>query len=237
MQPISPIYFIDYSKISDTLMWLDMDHSLKFCVTLKKYDNGNENNFHKEYTYLNTSNNTMNISIVRNYNFYFLLEDKKNKTTGSVAFRPGDVELFKMVINNNIYPWFIGRSRVYEKKDGCLIVKGKAKVQFPLNNQNYIEISPIVIEFENSSEQKEGIRLVINRSDNYFDITIDKFMEFSYIMCNTDMVNAAMNMLTYVKSKPYGVNMVDIHNNTQWNRNSNYNSGNSNNGGKSGFFK
>ena len=110
MQPISPIYFIDYSKISDTLMWLDMDHSLKFCVTLKKYDNGNENNFHKEYTYLNTSNNTMNISIVRNYNFYFLLEDKKNKTTGSVAFRPGDVELFKMVINNNIFPWFIGRS-------------------------------------------------------------------------------------------------------------------------------
>ena len=60
-------------------------------------------------------------------------------------------------------------------------------------------------------------------------------MEFSYIMCNTDMVNAAMNMLTYVKSKPYGVNMVDIHNNTQWSRNSNYNS--SNNGGKVGFFK
>ena len=220
---ISPIYFIDYNKISDTLMWLDMNHSLKFCVSLKTYNNGMESSFHKEYQFMSNTNNTMNITISRNYNFYFLLEDKKNKSTGSIVFKPGDIELFKMVIHNNIYRWFIGSSRVYEKKDNVLIVKGKEVIQFPFNNQSYIELRPIVIDFENSHEQKEGIRIAINSAGNFFDLTIDKFLEFTGIICNTDMVNAAMNMLTYVKTKPYGINLTDINSNTSWNRNTNGN--------------
>lgn len=214
----SPIYFIDYSRISDTLMWLDNDHILKFCVSLQKADGkGNTNSFHKEYTYMNKNTNMELISIVRNYSFYYLIECPKNKSSNNtIVLRPADVELLRMFIPNNIYPWYIGsneKKRAFINNDGKLLAKTDFKAQFPLSDQSFLEFRPTVIEYENTHEQKEGIRFIINSASNYFDISVDKFLEFSSYVVRTDMLNAAMNMLTYVKTKPYGLNMNNLNSN------------------------
>ena len=57
---------------------------------------------------------------------------------------------------------------------------------------------------------KEGIRMYINSDDTYVDYDINKFMEFFYYMMNTDMYNAAQNMIQYIKTQPYGTNLKDL---------------------------
>ena len=213
---ISPIYFTDYNNISDTIMWFNNQYSLKFNVGLKhKNANGDQVSFHSEPR----ASDGSSMNIKRNYKFFFTIEDKE-QFTNNVLFRPSDVEMLKLVIRNNIYPWFIGDKVIFgHDKDGKIIIKGNYnEVKFPLNDQKYIIFYPIVLEFEDHST-KQGIRIVMNNSENFFDISIDKFLEFAYYINNTDMVNAAMNMLTYVKTKPYGVNVYEYEKRGNFNTN------------------
>ncbi len=236
----SPIYFIDYSKISDTLMWLDNFHILKFNVTLQKANtsSGGMSSFHKEFSFMNKNTNTEMISISRDYSFYYSIEEAKNKNwNNSLILRPGEVEVLGMIIPRNIYPWYFStteKQSAFMTKDGQLVVKSGLKAQMPLNDKSYLEFRPIVIEFENSHEQKQGIRFIINRSDNYIDMSIDKFLEFNAYILRTDMLTAAMTMLNYVKTRPYGMNMIGSRSNNNYQQNnSNYSN---NSGGKKGFF-
>ena len=68
---------------------------------------------------------------------------------------------------------------------------------------------PIIITYEDGT-LKEGIRMIINNKNNFIDMDINKFMEFYYYICNTDIYCAATNLLNYVKIGPYGMNQSDI---------------------------
>lgn len=245
---VSPIHFIDYNKISDSLMWFDSTHVLKFCVVLQKKDKkGDIVPFHKEFSFMNKSNNTEQLTIVRDYSFYYIIEDIKNKgnftaNNTSILLHANDVELLRILLERNLYPWFLPptRDKIFGKDNmNRLIVKGNQKVQFPVTNRSYLEFRPTIIEYENTDEQKEGVRLIMNDIDNFIDISIDKFMEFGNYIIHTDMINAAMNMLTYVKLRPYGTNLFDFN---QQNTTTNYiatpnnNRPNYSNNNKKGFF-
>jgi hypothetical protein len=93
--------------------------------------------------------------------------------------------------------------------------------KFVISNTSYIGFKPIVYYYKNSDEVKQGVFVEINSPDNSFEISIDNFLQFTSIVLNTDMVNAAMNMLNYVKSKPYGMNNIELKDNNGSNNNRN----------------
>jgi hypothetical protein len=217
-------------------MWLDGTRVLKFTVSLRKMNSKNNmmQFYHKEFAY-NSGNDAL-ISISRDFNYYYTIDDIKNKQD-TIVLRPGAVEMLRMLFTNNIFPWFYGSKTAFVNKDGELNVVSKKSEQMPLDNKTYIEFRPIVIYFDNTAEQVPGVRLTINRSENLIDIPLDKFMEFASILIRTDMINYAANMLTYVKSKPYGTNLNYANNFNNNFNNSSYRPNNSNyNGNGGGFF-
>lgn len=207
-----PFTFVNYDRISDTLLWLGKTGNfesvvLKFCVDLVKQDmNGNEKHFHSEYKYYSKKFERYSQSITRNYNCYFVINTGLDNM--GAVLHISDVQILNLVIESSILPWFIGNTRIFSMKDDKMVIlKDYTEVTVPLNERSYLRFSPVTINFEDQNVYKEGVRLEINDSDNCIDITVDKFMEFVYILRNTDMINLAANMINYVKIPPYNVNL------------------------------
>lgn len=206
------INFLDYDRISDTIMYLSQYITLNFCVSLSR-KNKNTNQvlrFHSEYKYVNDYRECY--SIKRNFNAYFILNDARDYNN-SFVIRAQDIVLLQMIMQNNIIPWFIGNKRIFGLDDkNNIIIKGKyTPVDFPISDYKYISFSPIVCVYEDGAT-KEGIRLTINDKMNFVDIDVNKFMEFYYYICNTDIYTAAVTLLNYVKISPYGENLMDMNN-------------------------
>lgn len=206
------ITFLDYDKISDTIMYLSKTVTLNFCVSLTRR-NTNTNKivpFHSEYIYNSDYKNKKCYSIKRNFNAYFIINDY-NDYNNSVMIRPQDIVFLQMLLQNNVIPWFIGSKRIFSiDSDGKIIIKGKySPAEFPVSEYKYISMLPIIITYEDGT-LKEGIRMIINNKNNFIDMDINKFMEFYYYICNTDIYCAATNLLNYVKIGPYGMNQSDI---------------------------
>ena len=203
--------FMDYDKISDTIMYFTSEVSLKFVVNLsRKNKSGDRTSFHSEYGYMSNYTNRKSYSIKRNISCFFSVDDCKD-FNNSIIIRPQDVILLKMIMDNNIIPWFIGNTRIYDfDKSGKLILKGKwSPADFPLSDYKFMSFMPIVITYQDGT-LKEGIRIIINDKNNFIDIDINKFFEFYYYICNTDMYNAAATLLNYVKCGPYEQNYFDM---------------------------
>src|SRR5574344_1055570 len=232
--------FLDYDKISDTLMYFSKEISLNFCVGLtRKNQQGQFVSYHNEYGYKN--NGKQCYSIKRNIYSYFIINDYRD-FNNSILIRPQDVSLLQMILNSSIIPWVVGPKRIYSfDSNQKLIIKGKwSQVDFPLSEYKYLSFAPIIIAYQDQT-MKEGIRITINNKSNYIDIDINKFMEFYYYICNTDMYSAAIGLLNYVKSGPYGMNLhnIDSDNNNDY-RNDSFgdwdDAKRSNKGKKNSFF-
>lgn len=202
------IHFLEYDKISDTLMFFSPNVTLKFVVQLSRVKDNKRFSFHNEYGYNNKGYKAY--SIKRNINCFFLIDDAENFDNG-IMIRPQDVTLLGMVMQNSILPWIMGDTRVYGiSEENKLILRGKyKKVDFPVSDYKFISFLPIVIDY-NDNTSKEGIRMIINSSDNVVDINVNQFLEFYYYITTVDMYGAATNLLNYVKTQPYGMNMYDM---------------------------
>ena len=200
---IQPISFIDYNKIQDNLVYFSKVYSLKFNVVLKRRDkNGNWISNFNEYGYKYSDSNELQYVIKRNISYYYSIDSKENYENG-VMITVRDIEPLKMLIDNQIMPWFIGPNRIFNKVKNKLVISGKFEnAEFPISESKYLIFYPIVLDFEDG-KSIEGIRIEINTPENYIDISVSKFMEFIYYIKNVDMYNAACNMITYVKTPPY----------------------------------
>lgn len=199
--------FTYYDKISDTLIYFNNDISLKFIVSLnRKGADGNIINFHNEYSYDSSYFGKKSYAIRRYFVPYFSLDDKRD-FKNNIMIKPSDVCLLQLVMNNNIIPWVMGNSRIYGMdKEGKIIIKGKwSQADFPLSDYQYLSFIPIVVTYDDNTT-KEGIRMVMNNKDNFIDMDINKFMEFYYYINNTDIYNAAIGLVNYVKTQPYCIN-------------------------------
>lgn len=208
----APFSFVNYDKISDNLLWLGRtgngeNVTLKFVVDLVKLDQyNNERHFHLESKFYSKKFQRNSQSITRNYSCYYIINT--GMETLGCMLRPSDVQLLNMLIDSNIMPWFMGETRIFGMKGDVMRVLGDYIDQtLPLSERSYIKFTPIVITFENTNSYKEGIRLELNDRDTCVDITIDKFLEFVYILRNTDMINLAASMINYVKIPPYNINV------------------------------
>ena len=206
--------FVDYDKITDTLLFFNNIITLDISTQLSRKDQKTSNvlSFHSEYTY--PINNRNNHSIKRYINCFFIINNKKDYTN-SVIIRPGELPLLQMIMENSFH-WFMGNKKIFGFNDNNeMIIKGKySTLDFPLSDYKYIAFEPVIIQFQDSTF-KEGIRMYINSSEIFVDMTIDKFMNFYYIVKNLDIYSYCANMLCYVKTPPYNQNMVYLDDNNE----------------------
>ncbi|MCD8224326.1 MAG: hypothetical protein LUC99_05700 [Clostridiales bacterium] len=212
---ISPIHFLDYDKISDTLLYFSRTISLRFNVRLaSKNRDGRRKPYHVEYRYPTEQYSNVGevISLKRDFRFYFSIEDADDLKNG-VMITPQDVTILKLRIENSILPWFIdGKRNIFGENpdNGKLIITGQWEPQYMIfKDYKYLEFMPIVLEDENGKTDR-GIRMCMNSTGNFTDMSLYTFMEFYYYIANTDMYSVAANMLVYVKMQPYGTNLVNV---------------------------
>lgn len=207
----SPIFYMDYDKISDTLIYFSQDIVFRFNVQLaKKNKNNNDRRmfFHKEFEYESKYSDVGKVrSIKRDMSFYYSIDDNRNYLDG-IMIGINDIYLLKTLIEKNILPWYIGGKSIYGNSpdDNKLIIKGRwSSQQFALSDYKYITFKPVVITYENDTTNF-GIRMELNRGDNFVDIDLNKFLAFFQIISCTDMYSVACSMVNYVKSAPYDIN-------------------------------
>ena len=220
MQVVKPFSFTEYDKISDTLMFLNEYYVLRFVVGLKRKNSYNKSNrsFHRETVYI--KNGERHYNILLDYKFYFLISNIKEKDDylmNSVIIRPQDIISLSYLIDNHIMKWYMGDTRIYKMKNERLMISGKyTNAIFPINEGSFLVFSPTVIFTDSNSAKKqyiEGIDITIN-DNSTIELSLTKFMELAYYLTKTDMVNAAMNLINYIKSPPYGENLFDINTGT-----------------------
>jgi len=202
--------YTDYDKITDILMYLSSEITLKFSVVLSKAVSKTDNTrkfLHSECIYNSKYRNVNeSLSIIRTMNTYYFLIDLKNDFLGSIVLRPGDVEILKMLLNQKVLPWFFGNKTAFQIRDNKLYLgEYSGTVMFAQSDYKYLGFTPMVITYEDG-RSKQGIRVNINNQDTFADLDIDTFMTFVNIIKCTDMYNAACNLVNYVKMPPYGIN-------------------------------
>lgn len=203
--------FTDYNKITDILMYLDDKGKIRLSLVVKlnsKDKNNNERNFHSEYHYPNEYKGINRYSITRNFSEYFLLGDPKD-FKNSVVIRPSDLMMVRLILDTVVRPWFIGNGYLYTLKDDKLMLTGKFNdAEIAFDDYSVIHLHPITYTFRDG-RMSEGVRIYINSKANFCDMPITKFWEFYYYMTQVDIYTAASLMVNYVKTQPYGQNMLE----------------------------
>ena len=207
------IIFLDYDKISDTLIYFSQEITLRFNVQLGRKDkDGKRKFFHRETAYESKYSNVGPVaSIKREMNFFFSIDDSRDYLN-NIMIGIQDVFLLRILMEKNIIPWFIGNKNIFglSPDDGKLIITGEWKLQqFTLTDYKYLQFEPIILDYEDG-KSGYGIRMTVNHPENFVDIDLNRFMAFYYIISNTDMYSAANSMVCYVKQEPYGINMYNM---------------------------
>lgn len=205
---VSPIRFEEYDRISDTVLYLNGEVTLKFNVTLAKKDMSGGRRFfayETEYTSRYIGTNVAR-AINRNITYYWTIDIKKRFGDG-LLINNNDIYFLRYLWKNQIEPWFFSREkRVFGIKDNMLIMKGKySPAVYAISETKALSFEPLVLSYEDGT-YKEGCRISINNVES-IDITVDKLVQLFQILLETDMYNAALTLINYVKAQPYGVNI------------------------------
>lgn len=202
------IHFTDYEKISDVLMFINKDVNLCFNVSLAyRAQNGNRNHFHKEYSYKSRYVDKDNVvSIKRNFKYYLSIDIKDN-FNNNVMINTSNILALRMRLKI-VYNWL---TTLFKYKDDKLVIIGKWNDNILyLNQYSCLKFEPTVCVYEDGT-YKEGVRIYINNEDIYFDMDIDKFMEFYYLIDTIDMYQSAITLLNYLRPE-YGSNITYLNN-------------------------
>ena len=200
--------FLDYDRIEDTLFYFDSNTTLNFVVQLSRKDKlGGRRHIHYETEYGSSYNGyDVGHSIKRSMFFYFVIKDKNDFTNGFLL-KQQDVYMITRVIEEQLLPYIIGKKRAFNIIDNQLELNGEySPVVYATTETKFLAMSPIVLRYDNN-QSKEGVRITLNADGNYFDLPIDNFLQFYYILKNTDMYGTAATLINYVKLPPYGLNV------------------------------
>lgn len=191
--------FSDYKRVTDTLLFLDLNYSLTFTtVLMSKNQSGSDSFFQSEYM-----DQEGHISIYRQIKCYYVIEEKKTFGGGFLLW-PNDVFFLCKTIEEKVFPWFFGNENIFAVKENKLVVLGKySPVDYIRSMEQFLKFYPVIVTFKDGSE-KEGVRIYVSSEEKYMDIDIDKLVQLFYILKNTDMMNLAYNALSYAKIGPHG---------------------------------
>ena len=207
----------DYDRISDTVMWLGVGASLKFNVDLyynRKDPRSNtysKENFHKEYAYSPDNDLSYRVKIVRNFNYYFLLDINRKDTKDNVAITANNI--YFVIFNlKRVLKWFTGENGVntiFYKKDGRISIPSHPEpIRINLANAQYIEIEPAV--YTINGYDTIGVNVFINRDTSSFFMNSDLVFSLYHMLNTCNMYALAQNMLNYMGRPDYGTNLTNI---------------------------
>ena len=208
---VKPVSFLEYGRITDTIMWFDTKTKLNIVVNLT-YSNkskGKSGSNLSEYQYYNENLGQNMISVKRSIDCFFCIDSVDKEIFLPIS--PRDIYIVQKAMTNMVLPWYFGDKTMFRMdNNGRLVLKGKyTPVEIPFNNTNFIRFDPIIIDYADGT-CKDGVRITINDNNTYIDCSVNKLLEFYYYIMNTDLVCAAQNMINYIKTPPYGEGLINI---------------------------
>ena len=211
------IHFLDYDKISDILMILNDYINLSFNVSLAyRRDDGTRNHFHKEYCYKSRYIDKGNVVSLKRHFKYYLSIDIRDDFNNSVMIFPSHIIALRMKLKI-VYNWL---TTLFKYQDDKLIISGTWSDNYLyLNQYSCLKFEPTICEYSDNT-YKEGVRIYINNESLFFDLDIDRFMEFYYIIDNIDMYQNAIILLNYLRPEP-GTNIMYMNSANSENNNKN----------------
>lgn len=211
---IRPMY-MDYDKISDDIMYLGAKLYLRMNVYLSnKYEKDGENYripFHKEYRYDSKYASNKLVTIRRSFD-YFISLDKTDSEMSSVIFKNQDMILLRTKLGQ-VSQWFT---------DGTFAVKNKQLIVYKKKNPilmegltfgKYIQFDPVVLVWEQTGTQEQGVRITLSDPSIYADISIDKFYGLLYCIQSMNLYQSAQILLNYIQRPDFGTNMMEFEHN------------------------
>lgn len=208
---MQPIEFDDYDKISDDMMYLGNNISLRFNVLLSRKASMVDNTrrfFHSEYQHKSKFIDTdSSISIKRTFSYYISIDVGGDRWDSSVMIRIQDILALRELLRQAT-KWLMD-NKTFEVIDGNLICRKRKPIKFAnMPDGKYISFDPVVLEHD--SVQRAGIRMSISSNDVYVDMNTDIFFGFKYLIDTVDMFSCAQNMLNYIGRPDYGYNLTNF---------------------------
>lgn len=194
------VFFEDYEKISDLVMWFNKDVLLNFVVNLAKRDmNGNRSFFHKEWKYDSKYNDKDKVlSIKRNFGYYLIIECRQNKDDSLIIKQQ---DMIMLTANLKKVTKFASLFKYDEKHKKLQLSSAYDSITCCIGRDRVIQFDPIVIiDDEGVREEREGIRISLSESF-FFDISFDTFLEFYYIISTFNMYQAAITLVNYLPAE------------------------------------
>lgn len=209
--PTSPLF---YDKITDTLMYFTPDVTLKFVVRLARADkDGFRRAYHREVQINSDKYEDIDTvySISRSYDYFYTINDR-NDPDQSIMITPSNIYLLYIRLRE-VASLLLGDNCVFtgDPADNTLEINDKINWSRMLffqsrTSSKYLEFEPCVINDQNG--QFYGVRMYMNSPSNYIEMDMYTFYRFYWTITKTDMHSTAVGMLNYVKSQPYGLNLV-----------------------------
>lgn len=207
--------YISYDRLSDDLLYLGSNTILRFNVSLAKANSkdGTRVSYHKEYKYPSNKYIDADFAITMRRSFeYYLSIDKLDARESSVMIRVQDILLLRMKLKE-VSMWF--SNGTFEIIQGEIkIVKRPVPIIIDcLAGNKMIMFEPIVVVWETTNEQQQGVRMTLSESSAYVDMNITNFFGFVYLIDTIDMYNAAQNLVNYLGRPPLGSNLIEFQDN------------------------
>lgn len=202
--------FTQYDKLSDDLYWLGKLTVLRMNVQLGHKNNEDmKESYHKEFMYDSKYIDVpKSITLRRSFSYYLTIDRLDNREM-SVMIRVQDIMLLRAHLAN-ISRWFDNSSGVFTIIRKKLQVTKPQTITIPLACGKFIKFDPIVITYEDSGSQIQGVRLTISDNAVYCDMSIDSFYGFYYLINTIDMFQAAQSMVNYFGRPDFGTNLVEF---------------------------
>lgn len=210
------IAYDDYDKIVDDVIYLGSKLFLRMTVVLSnKYEKDGQlyrEPIHKEYRYASKYSTNKLVTIKRSSFEYYLSLDKTD-TKASIWIRVQDILLLRSKLSE-VSSWF--SDDTFAIKGGSLIVyKRKPSVIIKkLMFDKYLQFDPVVIVWENTGDQVQGIRITLGDPNEYVDLPLSKFQALLYSIQSINMYESAQLLLNYIGRPENGSNLVEFEENS-----------------------
>lgn len=181
----------DYEKIVDTLIYFGDGLTLDFCVELAYKSNRERKSFYSEYRYAASKYDGKRvINIKRRVVAYLALTQKPFR----IVIRRSMQDDLQAVMSR-VDKWFTD-SKIFSYKENKLVTIGEHSLSVPFPNGGGLRFEPVVV-FKDGIYDK-GVRMYLNDSENFVDISALKFKEFYNTVERLEYYTAAAAVLSSI---------------------------------------
>lgn len=211
---IDAIEHLNYNRLSDDVYLIGNNAILKMNVSLYTSSKDNRYNYHHEYMYKDPKTGEMLISLKRSFDYYLSIE---NIRAPKEFIRIGMPDIMMLISGlKKAVRWFSDKEYeglfAYDKDNTIVLGKRIPPIEiYPLPMQKYIVLEPIIITM-NNNEQQTGVRMYLNSTSNFVDVSVYRFMGFVQVLSSFNLYIAAQNLLNYLGRPEYGANLVNLEN-------------------------